>query len=61
MSVRIESPECLSVGDRVDHDGAEHVVTDAVVWTDAWGVHAHTAVTLELVGGDDEPGETGDQ
>ena len=57
MSVRIESVDRLSVGDKVDHEGGKFVVTEAVVWSDAWGEYAHTAAALEPVGGDDEPGE----
>lgn len=58
MTVRIESADRLSVGDKLDHEGAEHVVTEVNVWSDAWGDYAHTVAALEPVGGGDEPGES---
>jgi len=57
VTVRIESVDRLSVGDKVNHDGGKFVVTEAAVWSDPWGDYAHTTATLEPVGGDDEPGE----
>ena len=57
MTVRIESVDRLSVGDEVSHEGADHVVTETVVWSDPWGDYAHTEAALEPVGGDSEPSE----
>lgn len=57
MTVRIDSTDRLSVGDKIDHDGSAHVVTGASVWSNAWGDYSHTEATLEPVGGGDEPGE----
>lgn len=57
MTVRIESIDRLAVGDHVDHDGGKFVVTEAAVWSDAWGDYVHTAAILEPHEDDDEPGE----
>ena len=57
MTVRIESVDRLSVGDKVDRGGAGHVVTEVAVWSDALGAYAYTAAILEPAGGDDESGK----
>lgn len=57
MPARIESVGRLAVGDKVDHEGAEHVVAEVTVWSDAWGDYAHTEAVLEPSGGSDEPRE----
>jgi len=57
VTVRIESVDRLSVGDKVGHDGAEHVVTEAAIWSDALGDYAYTVAILEPSGGDDESGK----
>lgn len=53
MPVRIESKAQLSVGDQVEHEGANFVVTEAAVWSDALDNYVHTEALLEPVGGDD--------
>lgn len=57
MAVQIESVERRSVGDKVFLGDGEHVVTEVVVWSDAWGEYAHTVATFEPAGGASEPGE----
>lgn len=54
MAVHIVSADRLVVGDHVDHEGAGHTVTEAVVWSDAWGEYVHTEATLEPDGGGDD-------
>ena len=61
MSIRIESKDRLSVGDRVERDGGTFVVTEAAVWSDAADNYAYTEAVLEPVGGDDDPGPDRDQ
>jgi len=56
MSVRIESKDRLSVGDRVERDGGTFVVTETAVWADAADNYAFTEAVLEPVGGDNGPG-----
>lgn len=61
MSIRIESKDRLSVGDHVDHGGAEHVVTAVAVWSDALDNYAYTEAELAPVGGEGDAGEVGNQ
>jgi len=57
MTVRVESVDRLAVGDKVDHAGADHVVTEVAVWSDALGAYAYTVAALEPVRGGDESRE----
>jgi hypothetical protein len=61
MAIRIETDDRLSIGDHVERDGGQFVVTEAAVWSDALDRYAYTEATLEPAGGDDDAGEVGDQ
>ncbi|QDG88864.1 hypothetical protein [Pseudarthrobacter sp. NIBRBAC000502770] len=61
MTIRIETPNRLSVGDQIDHGGGKFVVTGTAVWSDALDNYAYTEALLEPVGGENDVGETGDQ